>query len=222
MNKGSTRKEPARRAHALPQSVVDRLTRYLAHMQLLCDMGVKWVSSQEMAETFDLTSSTVRQDLSHIDFSGTSRRGYETALLEQSLARELGADISWNVVIVGAGNLGRAFALLEDFPRHGFTVCGIFDNVTGKTGTHIGNLKVQSMRMLSRVVRARNVAIGIITVPAPAAQSVADALVKAGVRGLLNLALTHVTAPKRVPIVDSRVVASMQKLSHALTRLGRR
>jgi len=200
----------------IPPSVVKRLTRYLTEVQTLRADGLDWVSSQELAEALGLTSSTVRQDLSHVDFSGISRRGYETQGLESVLTAVLGADTSWKAVVVGAGNLGRALALHEDFSRRGFSICGVFDADARKVGARVGALTVQGMRELAATVSARNVQIGIIAVPNSGAQSVADLLIVAGVQGLLNLALTHIVAPPNVSVIDSRVVSSMLELSHAI------
>ncbi len=81
------------------------MTKYLAYVQGLNAGGVEWVSSSELADTLGLTSSTVRQDLSHVDFSGTSKKGYETQGLEAELVRVLGTDLTWRTIVVGAGNL---------------------------------------------------------------------------------------------------------------------
>jgi redox-sensing transcriptional repressor len=205
-----------RQKKAIPSSVIKRLTKYLAYVQRLRAEEVEWVSSLELAETLGLTSSTVRQDLSHIDFSGTSKRGYETVGLEKSLTGVLGADTEWRMVVVGAGNLGRALALHEEFPRRGFHICGVFDSDPKVIGRRLGKLRVRDVRELAEAVTAEKADIGVIAVPARAAQGVADLLIASGVKGLLNLALTHVVAPKSVAVMDSRIVASLLELSHAI------
>lgn len=200
----------------IPGSVVNRLTRYFTHVQGLCQSGAEWVSSAELAEALGLTSSTVRQDLSHIDFRGVSKRGYNACGLEKMLARTLGADTLWRMVVVGAGNLGTALTLHEEFSRRGFKICGIFDADETKVGRKVGRLTVRGMRDLPRMVARQRVDIGLIAVPAASAQKVADLLILSGVRGLLNLALTHVVSPRRVPVVDARVVASLLELAHII------
>ncbi|MFW6151541.1 MAG: redox-sensing transcriptional repressor Rex [Verrucomicrobiota bacterium] len=200
----------------IPQSVIRRLTRYLSQIHMFRDSGEEWVSSQVLAEALDLTSSTVRQDLSHIDISGISRKGYEVKQLEKSLKKVLGADLVWNAVVVGAGNLGRALAAHEDFSRKGFRICGIVDKDKSKIGKRVGRLRVQPLRRLPIMVGDENIAIGILAVPEAAAQSVADILIASGVRGILNMALSHVIVPARVSVVDARMVASLQELSYAI------
>ena len=154
----------------IPVSVVRRLPKYLTHAQWLRQSGVAWVSSAELAEALGLTSSTVRQDLSHIDFSGISKRGYATAGLEASLAATLGADHEICCVVVGAGNLGRALAQHEEFSRQSFRICGIFDNNPALVGRKVGKLTVQGMGDLPGVVCGQDVDIGVVAVPHAAAQ----------------------------------------------------
>jgi redox-sensing transcriptional repressor len=208
----SIHKLPAR----IPPTVVRRLPKYLAHAQRLRQTGVEWVSSAELGEALGLTSSTVRQDLSHIDFYGISKRGYSTAGLESSLAQTLGADHEVSCVLVGAGNLGRALAQHEEFARQGFRICGIFDAHPAVIGKKVGKLVVQGMDELPAVVCGQDVDIGIVTVPHGAAQRVSDQLILAGVRGLLNLTSAHLIVPKKVPVVDARVVASLRELAYAV------
>jgi len=210
----------AKTDRAIPPSVVRRLTRYLTHVQTLRGEGVEWVSSQELASTLGLTSSTVRQDLSYVDFSGISKRGYETAGLEEVLTAILGADQEWNLIVVGAGNLGRALALHEEFTRRGFHIRGIFDNDPKKIGRKVGNLTIRGMEDVPSAVAEEKIDIGVIAVPAGAAQAVSDALAAAGIKGLLNLALPHIVAPPHVAIIDARVVASLLELTHAITSGG--
>jgi redox-sensing transcriptional repressor len=207
------------RQKGTPTSVVHRLTRYLACVQEHSAQGGEWISSQELADRLGLTSSTVRQDLSHLDFSGISKRGYETAGLERALRNMLGADKSWRMVVVGAGNLGRALALHEEFSRRGFQIRGIFDADDAKVGQRVGDLVIRDMCKLPRFVRDDAIEIGVIAVPSGAAQSVADLLIASGVKGLLNMTLTHVVSPRRVAVVDSRIVSSLLELAHALRAL---
>ena len=207
----------------IPASVVRRFPRYYAHVQRRRRDGAEWVSSQDLAEALGLTSSTVRQDLSHVDFSGISKRGYSTAGLEQVLAQVLGADQELRVVIVGAGNIGRALALHGEFSGKGFRIVGIFDNSPRLVGRVVGALTVQHMKELAAAVKDRRADIGIIAVPAESAQAVADQLVLSNIRGLLNLAHVHLLVPRRVSVVDTRIVASLQELSYAIrsNRFGR-
>jgi len=206
----------------IPRLTVRRMTRYLVHLQGLGASDVQWVSSRELAESLGLTSSTVRQDLSYVDCCGISKRGYEVTKMTDSLAGVLGMNREWKMVVVGAGNLGRALALHEEFQRRNFSICGIFDNDPVKIGRKVGHLVIRSMRDIAHVTVMEKVNIGIIAVPAAAAQSAADYLIAAGVKGLLNLALTHIVAPRQVSIVDSRIITNLLELSHAIQTTDQR
>lgn len=195
-----------------------RLPKYLTLVQHLRAGGAEWVSSAALARALGLTGSTVRQDLSHLNVSGFSRRGYRAAELERVLARVLGADRTWKVVIVGAGNLGQALAKHGDLQRHGFDICGIFDIDSRVIGRKVGILRVTSFSEVDRVVKERGVRLGIIAVPAPAAQEVADRLVAAGIQGILNLAYANVLVRSGVAVVNARILESLQELVY-LVRL---
>lgn len=200
----------------LPSTVIRRFTRYMSHLQDVRDSGTQWVSSQEIADALGLTSSTVRQDFSHLDFSGTSRRGYNVRLVCEVLSRILGGDKVWKSAVVGAGNLGTALVLHDEFRGQGFDICCIFDSDRRKVGKTVGSLKVQPMDKMGPLVSTLRVDIGVIAVPPAVAQSVADLLILAGVKGLLNLASTHITVPERIGIAEARIAASLQELSHAI------
>jgi len=175
-----------------------------------------------LAEAFSLTSSTVRQDLSYLKISGRARCGYRITELERILGSVLGVDNGWKAVIIGAGNLGRALALHGAFGRQGFEICGIFDAEPRLFGKKCGQLTVQQMSDLPDMVRQGLVDIGIIAVPAAAAQTVAGQLAEAGVRGILNLTCAHVSVPEGVTVINARIVESLQELSYALKLRGKK
>jgi len=200
----------------IPNPVIRRLPKYLVHVQELREEGVAWASSQEIADALGLTSSTVRQDLSHMDLKGISKKGYDTGQLEAVLRQVLGADMVHRVVIVGAGHLGRALAEHGAFAQRGFEICGLYDRDESLFGRTYGQVEVQSIEDLPRVTRQVKIDIGLIAVPSQAAQEVADVLVKAGVRAILNLAYKHVQVPEGVTVVDARIMESLQELAYAL------
>ena len=200
----------------MPHPVVLRLPQYLTHVRTARRGGAEWLSSQNLADALGLTSSTVRQDLSHLELSGTSKRGYEAGTLEAALRDALGGAVLSRLVIVGAGHLGCALALHGEFAENGFRACGIFDRSDGVIGTRVGRFVVRPMAELPGVVHRRNVDMGVIAVPSTAAQEVAGRLVEAGVRGLLNLAYANLQVPKSVPVVNARILAGLQELAYLL------
>lgn len=203
-------------AGCIPGAVVRRLPKYLTHTQRLRMEGVQWVSSSVLAESLGLTSSTVRQDLSYVDFRGISKRGYSVVGLESVLARTLGVDRDLSCVLVGAGNLGRALALHDEFGRQGFKILEVFDRHPAVIGKKVGRFVVKGMHELTSIVKSVKVDIGIISVPHTAAQEVAEQLIGAGVCGLLNLTTAHLLVPDAVPVIDARVLSSLRELAYAV------
>ncbi|WFB35411.1 redox-sensing transcriptional repressor Rex [Kiritimatiellota bacterium B12222] len=200
----------------IPHPVIRRLPKYLVHVQELREDGVEWASSQDIADALGLTSSTVRQDLSHMDLRGISKKGYETSQLEAVLRQVLGADIMHHVVIIGAGHLGRALAEHGAFARRGFDIGALFDQDESLIGKSYGAVQVMSMDELATQADKMQIDIGIIAVPSAAAQEVAEQLVAVGVKAILNLAYKHVKVPAHVTVVDARIMESLQELAYAL------
>jgi len=203
-------------SNSLPHPVIQRLPKYLTHVRELRNVGVIWVSSHQLAGALGLTSSTVRQDLSHLRMRGVSKRGYETSKLELVLRRELGADTRHRLVIVGAGYMGCALALHAGLLEQGFETVGVFDTDVELVGTKVGLLQIRPMDALEKVVKDNEVDIGIIAVPASAAQDVANRLAAAGVKGLLNLAYVHIRVPRHVALMDARIIANLQQLAYVI------
>jgi redox-sensing transcriptional repressor len=200
----------------IPIPVIRRLSHYLQHVRMQIEQGREWISSLELAEALEVTSSTVRQDLSWLDISGTAKRGYKTPDLESSILCLIGRDRASNIAIVGAGNLGRALARHDEFGRQGFHAVGLFDKSKRVIGRKVGKLIVQSVDELPMMVREKNIEIGVVSVPAKAAQSVADQLVSAGVQGVLNMSCAHVRTPEGVSVVAARMFSSLSLLSYAI------
>ena len=200
----------------IPPAVIQRLPQYLSYVWEQKKKDARYVLSQEIAYALGLTSSTVRQDFTHLDVLSGGKLGYETDSLERILLQVLDMEKEKHVVIIGAGHLGRALALHGNLGRHGFQVRGILDIDSKVIGENVGSLTVQSMESLVDVVRDERVDIGIIAVPAPSAQEATDRLILAGVCGVLNLAPTHVVVPRGARVVDVRVVSSLLQLSCAM------
>ena len=169
-----------------------------------------------LADALDVTSSTVRQDLSCLNVSGIAKRGYRVNDLVESILTLLGRDETTNMVIVGAGNLGRALARHDEFPRQGFAVRGLFDADPELIGGKVGGFQILGIDNLAAVVRDEHIEIGIIAVPSKPAQDVADLLVSVGVKGILNMSVAHVRTPPEVPVVAARLYSNLSLLSYAL------
>lgn len=199
-----------------PYWSVLRLTQYLALVKEVRERDAKWLTSKDIADALELTSATVRKDLTHVDILGKTHWGYDTEELEHALTTALGADQQWRVVVLGAGNLGRALTQHEEFRRQGYNVVAVFDSDSGKVGSKIGKTPVMGLDVLDDVIKKEQVQIGIIAVPPNAAQEAADILTRCGIRGLLNLTTAHIVTPPGISVVHSRIMSSLQQLSHDL------
>lgn len=202
--------------HKLPGPVVRRLPRYLLDVEQRHLRGDTWISSTELGRGLGLTSSTVRQDLSHLEVQGVSKRGYEIDRLLSVLISELGADRRYRVLIAGAGFLGSAIALHGDLERYGFEVRALVDVNPEIVGTFVGPFQILPMSALAQIAAREQVEIGIIAVPAGAAQAVADAMIVEGITALLNLTPDQVRTPDTVEIVEERIVVRLQELAYLL------
>jgi redox-sensing transcriptional repressor len=171
------------------------------------------VSSERLAELAGVNAAKVRKDLSYLGSYGTRGVGYDVDHLLHEISRELGLTHDWPVVIVGVGNLGHALANYRGFGARGYRVVALVDSDPDKVGQSVGELVIEALDDLPAIAHARAVAIGIIATPAHAAQKVADRLVDAGVRSILNFAPTVVSAPADVSLRKVDLAIELQILS---------
>lgn len=191
-----------------------RLPVYLRILAERFDLGVTNISSEGLAEFAGLNAAKVRKDLSYLGSYGTRGVGYDVEFLVYQIRRELGLTHDWHVVIVGAGNLGQALAGYNGFGDRGFPVGGIVDVDETKVGSVVGGVRVRHLDELPQVVAARNISIGVIATPGPAAQEAADALVAAGVTSLLNFAPCVIGVPHGVSVRKVDLAVELQILSY--------
>ena len=175
-------------ADGIPEATVARLPVYLRALYALAERGISTVSSEELAAAAGVNSAKLRKDLSHLGSYGTRGVGYDVEYLVYQVSRELGLTQDWPVVIVGAGNLGRALANYGGFVSRGFRIAAMLDSDPAIVGSRIARLTVRHVDEIEAVVAGHKVAIGVIATPAAAAQAVCDRLVAAGVTSILNFA----------------------------------
>lgn len=205
---------PVQRApRRIPEATVARLPVYLRTLLDLQAARESTVSSEQLAELAGVNAAKVRKDLSYLGSYGTRGVGYDVEFLVFQMNRVLGLTQDWPAVIVGAGNLGSALANYGGFGERGFPVAAIVDADRTKVGTELSGHRVMHLDELSAVVEAEGIAIGIIATPAAGAQDVADRLVTAGVRSILNFAPTIVTVPDDVVLRKVDLALELQILS---------
>jgi redox-sensing transcriptional repressor len=220
----SRRASPSRPAsagnhHGIPDATVARLPVYLRVLYALADRGVATVSSEELAAAAGVNSAKLRKDLSHLGSYGTRGVGYDVEYLVYQVSRELGLTQDWPVLIVGAGNLGRALANYGGFASRGFRIAALLDADPAVVGTVIARHTVRSADEIEEAVRLFDVAIGVIATPAAAAQNVCNRLVAAGVTSILNFAPVVLSVPSGVDVRKVDLSIELQILAfHAQRR----
>ncbi len=210
-------------ADGIPEATVARLPVYLRALYGLAERGIGTVASEELAAAAGVNSAKLRKDLSHLGSYGIRGVGYDVDYLVYQVSRTLGLTQDWPVVIVGAGNLGRALANYGGFVSRGFTIAAMLDSDTAIVGSKIARLTVRHVDELEAVVARHKVAIGVIAAPAGSAQAVCDRLVAAGVTSILNFAPLVLSVPEGVDVRKVDLSIELQILAfHAQRRSASR
>ncbi|NIV04316.1 redox-sensing transcriptional repressor Rex [Candidatus Saccharibacteria bacterium] len=200
----------------ISESTIRRLSRYYRSLEHLISKGTETVSSDQLAEIDGITSAQVRKDLSFFGTFGTRGLGYNTKTLKNQIGEILGLNKPWRVVIVGAGNIGRALVNYEEFEKQGFRVCLILDTDPEKIGNNIHGLKVQDIKQIDELTGKGKTDIAVLAVPAHAAQRVADMIVNAGIRAILNFAPVSLKVPDHVQVKNENTAIEIEALSYYL------
>jgi redox-sensing transcriptional repressor len=201
------------RPELIPDPAVRRLSLYLRQLEVFARKDVHTISSKQLGESLGLTDAQVRKDLAYCGQFGHPGIGYRVDELIAQVRRILGTDKTWNVLLVGAGNLGRALSAYRGFDAKGFHLVAVFDTDPTKVGHQHGDFVIQPMNQIEATVRDRNARLAILAVPADSAQEVADLLVDAGVRGLLNFAPVSINVPSDVALNTVDVAVQLEQLS---------
>jgi len=206
------------RGRRIPEATVVRLPVYQRILSELLRAGERTVSSEQLAERARVNAAKVRKDLSLLGSFGTRGTGYDTEFLIDQIDRALGVHEDWPVAMVGIGNLGRALVNSEGFSSRGFRIAALYDRDPAVVGQRIGPAVVRHVDSLRRANGAHHAAIGVVATPAAAAQEVADALVGAGVRSILNFAPRVLTVPPDVMLRYVDLSIELQVISFYLSR----
>jgi redox-sensing transcriptional repressor len=201
-------------ARPIPEATVGRLPIYLRALVEIAESGATTVSSEHLAEAAGVNSAKLRKDLSHLGSYGTRGVGYDVAYLIHQVRRELGLTQHWPVVIAGIGNLGHALANYRGFAERGFVAAALVDADPAKIGEQIEGLSIRHVDELPEIVREHASAIGVISTPAAAAQDVADRMVAAGIRSILNFAPVVLVVPEGVSVRKVDLAIELQILTY--------
>ena len=200
----------------IPDIIVGRLPRYLRTLQEMRDNGATTTSSQELGERLGISAAQIRKDLSQFGEFGKQGTGYSIDYLIEKLQNILKVDRMWDMVLVGIGDLGHAIARYGGFTNCGFQITKVFDNDPTKVGKTVAGFTVQSMDEMEAEIQNNHIQIAMITTPASAAQGVADCLVKAGVKAILNYAPTTLAVPREVHVQYIDPVVHLQRMTYYL------
>jgi redox-sensing transcriptional repressor len=202
----------------IPDVVIRRLPIYVRTLQLLIDQtGSESVSSDQLAAAIGVSGAQIRRDLSYFGRFGKQGKGYDARRLVEEINRILRLDQSWEVALVGFGNLGRAIAQYGGFVPSTFRIACIFDRNEDRVGQDVDGIVIESDARIAESIRQLGVKIGIIAVPQASAQIVADALIEGGIEAILNYAPCHLRTPDAVTVRDVDPVGAMQSMTYYLS-----
>ncbi len=205
----------------LPKAVSQRLSLYLRFLEGLESGQKETVSSSQLARALGLTAAQVRRDLAYFGQFGFPGVGYKVANLVREIRRILGTDRTWQVALVGAGNLGTALLRYRGFRKQGFEIAAVFDADPKLEGKIVSGIAIKNVKDLARSVRDSGIRIAILAVPAEAANDAAKRCVEAGVRGILNFAPTRLDVPDSVIVHPVDLALQLEQLAFRMRLDGR-
>ncbi len=201
------------RYHKIPDETIRRLPIYLRGLLSSSEQGQERVSSKDLADFLGVSPWQIRKDFSYFGDFGTRGVGYKTEKLTKEIKKILKLDAAHKVALVGVGNLGSAVLAYPGFRPYGLEIAAAFDTDTRKIGKKLGGVVVEDISKIG-TLRRRKVGLGIIAVPLGAAQETANALVKAGVKGILNFSPCHIAVPKKVKVITIDIAMDLARLPY--------
>ncbi|HEA47077.1 MAG TPA: redox-sensing transcriptional repressor Rex [bacterium] len=202
----------------IPEITITRLSNYFRVLDEFKRREFYNIASYQLAEEMDINDSQVRKDLAYFGQFGKPGMGYEMTRLKEEIQKILGLTRKWRVALVGVGNLGSALLAYKGFQGQGFHIIAAFDSDPKKMGKKWAGTVVYDITELKSIIRKERIEIGIITIPAPAAQEVANLLTKAGIKAILNFAPVRIAVPKNVRLSNVDLSLRLENLSFFLSR----
>ena len=201
------------RYRRIPDETIRRLPIYLRGLLLTSQKGRESISSQKLADFVGVNPGQIRKDFSYFGDFGTRGVGYNIEKLTREIKRILKLDVVQKTALVGVGNLGTAILAYPDFGIYGFDIAAAFDVNPKKVGRKIKNITIEDVSKL-RTLKKRKIKLAIMAVPRPVAQETADKLVKAGVKGILNLSPCYISVPKKVKVITIDIAMDLACLPY--------
>ena len=201
----------------IPAIAISRLSVYARHLALLEQKGQEVISSGRLADICGVNPAQIRKDLGYFGEFGVRGVGYFVKQLLFEIHKILGADKGWRLGLVGVGNLGSALLRHTFFVDRGYQFVAAFDKKQKRIGKEIGGVKVESLEAINHLIQERRVEIGVIAVKPEGAQQIADRLVRAGIKGVLNFAPTQIQCPSHVSVENVDFSLKLDMLCYRLT-----
>ena len=201
------------RHYKIPDESVSRLPTYLRGLLLLSEQEKVNVSSKQLADFLGFNAWQIRKDFSYFGGFGTRGVGYNIDRLIKEINKILRLESGHNAVLVGAGNLGSALLAYPGFKAYGFKITAAFDKDPKKIGKTINSITVEDIAKI-KVIKRRKIDVGIIAVAREAAQEIADVLIEAGIKGILNFSPNRINVPKRVKVISIDIAMDLARLSY--------
>ena len=201
---------------SISQAVISRLPRYYRYLGDLKDNGIERISSQDLSKLMKVTASQIRQDFNNFGGFGQQGYGYNVEFLYNEIANILGLNTKYNLIIIGAGNLGQALANYMNFERRGFIVKGIFDINPDLFGKELRGITVQSVDKIENFVKENDIDIAVLTIPKEGAVKAAELLVKCNIKAIWNFAHVDLNVPENVTVENVHLSDSLMKLSYGI------
>ena len=203
-------------ADKIPDIIIGRLPVYLRALQRMADRGMKTTSSQELGDHVGISAAQIRKDISQFGEFGKQGTGYSIPFLMDKLRSILKVDRSWDVALVGAGDMGHALARYQGFSNRGFNIVMVFDNDPEKIGKKINSFVIEDSANMVERIHSAGIKMAMLTIPAGSAQDVAEKLIKAGVRSILNYAPIHLVVPDGVRVQHIDPAIHLQRMTYYL------
>jgi redox-sensing transcriptional repressor len=201
------------RYRKIPGETIRRLPIYLRGLLFSSEQGLESISSQDLADFVGANPWQIRKDFSYFGEFGIPGVGYDIENLTREIKKILKLNVVQKAALVGAGNLGSAVLAYTGFKVYGFDIAAAFDTDPKKVGKKIKNIVVEDAANLWTLSK-RKIKLAIIAVPRDAAQKTADALVKAGIKGILNFSPCHIAAPRKVKVITIDIAMDLARLPY--------
>ena len=200
----------------ISKAVISRLPKYYRFLRELMDQGVEKISSNELSALMKSTASQIRQDLNNFGEFGQQGYGYNVSSLYKEIGSILGVEDAHNIIVIGAGNLGRAIVKYNGFSQHGFNFCSLFDVDTSLHGKSVNGVRIRSTDAMGEYIHKHHIDIAALTIPMDEARECSDTLYKLGIRYFWNFTNTDLELPEDAIIKSVHLLDSLLELSYTI------